>query len=194
MVKIGIFVSGTGTNARNIINYFARSEAARVAVVVCDRAKAPAHELLKGTGVPVVDISGAELASPERMHALLGRYEVGFIALAGFLAFVPDYLTEEYRGRMLNIHPSLLPRHGGKGMWGLRVHRDVIESGERESGVTIHYVTGLYDAGEAVLQVKCPVLKDDTPESLAARVHELEYEYYPRAIEEVIKNNINGRK
>lgn len=190
MKGIAVFVSGMGTNAAAVIDHFAGGEAARVKVVVCNRRDAGAHSLLASRGVPIVDISSAALADREAMGAILDG--VDMIALAGFLAFVPDWLTARYAGRILNIHPSLLPRHGGRGMYGLRVHRAVIESGEQESGITIHRVDGKYDNGEILFQAKCPVLPGDTAETLAQRVHELEYKYYPQIIEQLIRDEADS--
>ena len=190
MKSIAIFVSGEGTNAAAIIDYFRGSEVARVCIVVCNRKDAGAHRLLADKGVPIVDITQATLSDKDNMTRLLQG--VDYIVLAGFLAFIPDWLTERYEGRILNIHPSLLPRHGGRGMYGLRVHEAVLESGDRESGITIHLVNNKYDSGEILFQTRCPVLPDDTAETLAQRVHELEHMYYPQIIEQSIKNEADS--
>ncbi len=117
------------------------------------------------------------------------RYRIDFVALAGFLLKVPQSLLDAYPRRMVNIHPALLPRYGGKGMYGDRVHRAVVEAGEKESGITIHYINEHYDEGDIIFQARCPLLPGDTPEDLAAKVHALEYAYYPEVIDSILKKS-----
>ncbi|MDT8309732.1 MAG: formyltransferase family protein, partial [Bacteroidales bacterium] len=118
--------------------------------------------------------------------ALLDKHQIDYIILAGFLKKIPSFIIQRYPGKILNIHPALLPSYGGKGMYGMKVHKAVLENNDKESGITIHYVNEVYDTGEILYQAKCPVHPNDTPETLAKRVHVLEYEHYPKVIEQVI--------
>ena len=159
MKKIAILASGEGTNAERIIRYFLEKRTAEVALVIVNKAQA---------GV------------------LKHQYHIDFIVLAGFLLKVPDAILHDYPNKIVNIHPALLPKFGGKGMYGSRVHQAVIASHEKESGITIHYINERYDEGNTIFQATCPVLPTDTPDTLAIRVHQLEYEYFPRVIEATI--------
>lgn len=185
--KIAVLASGSGTNAENIIRYFREKGSARVALVLTNRQKAFVLERAKGLGVACASLSKEEWESGEAVLAMLRRYDIDFVVLAGFLARVPDNVLHAYPDKMINIHPSLLPKFGGKGMYGDRVHEAVIAAGERESGITIHYTNERYDEGAVICQLKCPVLPEDTPQSLAQRVHQLEYEHYPRVIEQLLR-------
>ncbi|VFB13386.1 formyltetrahydrofolate-dependent phosphoribosylglycinamide formyltransferase [Bacteroides heparinolyticus] len=185
--NIAVLASGSGTNAENIIRYFREKGSARVALVLTNRQKAFVLERAKGLGVPCASLSKEEWESGEAVLAMLRRYDIDFVVLAGFLARVPDNVLHAYPDKMINIHPSLLPKFGGKGMYGDRVHEAVIAAGERESGITIHYTNERYDEGAVICQLKCPVLPDDTPDSLAQRIHQLEYEHYPRVIEQLLR-------
>lgn len=183
MKRLAVFASGSGTNAENLIRHFAGHAAARVSVVVYDRADAPVRLRAARLGVHAVYAGRPDLADPGFMLPMLRGYHVDFIILAGFLSLVPTWLIDRYPGRVVNIHPSLLPRHGGKGMYGLHVHRAVLAAGDTESGITVHRVDAVYDRGEILFQARCPVMPGDTPERLAARIHDLEYRYYPRVVE-----------
>ncbi len=185
--NIAVLASGSGTNAENIIRYFREKGSARVALVLTNRQKAFVLERAKGLGVPCASLSKEEWESGEAVLAMLRRYDIDFVVLAGFLARVPDNVLHAYADKMRNIHPSLLPKYGGKGLYGDRVHEAVIAAGERESGITIHYTNERYDEGAVICQLKCPVLPDDTPDSLAQRIHQLEYEHYPRVIERLLQ-------
>lgn len=187
MRKIAIFASGEGSNAETIIRYFQDKDAARVVLVVYNRWQAEVRKRAGRLGVPCVYLSNADFENREILSGLLKDYDVDVIALAGFLKLVPPYLVEAYAGRMVNIHPALLPLHSGKGMYGLKVHESVIASGEKETGITVHLVDEHYDKGQILLQKTCPVLDGDTPEHLAGRVHALEYEWYPKAIEHLVE-------
>ena len=144
-------------------------------------------ERAKGLGVPCVWFAKSDWESGELVLSTLREHDIDFVVLAGFLARVPDNILHAYPNKMINIHPSLLPKFGGKGMYGDRVHEAVIASGEKESGITIHYTNEHYDEGGIICQQKCPVLPGDTPEELAQRIHRLEYEYYPKVIEELVE-------
>lgn len=183
MKKIAIFASGTGTNAENIVRYFANDEKIKVVLVLSNNQKAGVNARVNALGVPSFVFTREEFSEGTPIIDKLSEYEVDFIVLAGFMCFVSEPLQKAYSDRIVNIHPSLLPKFGGKGMYGIHVHEAVIKSGEKESGITIHYINEHYDEGTIIFQASCPVLPNDTPEDLAARVHALEYEYYPKVIE-----------
>ncbi len=186
MKKIAVFVSGSGSNAENLFRHFECSDAARVEVMFANRPDIYALERAKKLGLEAVVFDRDELNSGKVLDEL-GRRGIDYIVLAGFLWLMPAGIIRAYEGRILNIHPALLPRYGGKGMYGERVHRAVIEAGEAESGITIHRVNEQYDDGGIVFQAKVAVAPDDTPESLAAKIHALEYEYFPKVVEEEVK-------
>ena len=186
--KIAIFASGSGTNAENIIHYFqAKQGETQVVLVVCNRQQAKVFDRAKQLDVSCIYMNKDAWVTGEEVMRLLHEREIDFIVLAGFLARVPDIILQAYPRRIVNIHPSLLPKFGGKGMYGDRVHRAVLEAGEHESGITIQYVNEHYDEGDIIAQYRCPVLPEDTPEELAKRVHALEYEFYPQVVERLIK-------
>lgn len=183
-IKIAVFVSGEGTNCENIIRYFAGSECIEVSVVVSSKAEARAVERAQRLGVPTAVINRHDLNdNPQLVMQTIGRCDI--IVLAGFLLFIPDYLLSLFPRRIVNIHPSLLPKFGGKGMWGRHVHEAVKAAGETQTGITVHYVDGKLDAGEHIAQFSTSVSPDDTPDDIAAKVHKLEQQYFPKVIEEV---------
>lgn len=186
MKRIAIFASGSGTNALNIINYFNGNagNGAEVALVVCNRKDAGIVSKAETVGVPVLVMPRNDINDEQLMLSVLEQYKVDIIALAGFLLMVPSFIIERYEGKIVNIHPSLLPKFGGKGMFGSNVHHAVVESGEKETGITIHYVSEHCDGGQIIFQAKVAVTPDDTPETVEAKVHTLEYEHYPRIIKE----------
>jgi phosphoribosylglycinamide formyltransferase-1 len=189
--NIAILASGSGSNAENIIRYFMDSEMIAVRLVISNRSKAFVLERAKTLRVPSEVYLREEWESGGvNVLAVLKKYGIDFIVLAGFLARVPDALLHAYPHRIINIHPSLLPKHGGKGMYGDRVHEAVVAAAETETGITIHYINECYDEGEIIRQVACPVLPADTPEDVANKVHALEYAYYPRVIEEIISASL----
>ncbi|MEZ4999334.1 MAG: phosphoribosylglycinamide formyltransferase [Bacteroidales bacterium] len=188
MKKIAILASGSGTNARNIISYFSTEKGAVVSLVMSNRPDAFVLERARNMSVETVVFDRTDFyESGKVLDILIGR-EIDLVVLAGFLWLVPESLVDRYRGRILNIHPALLPAYGGKGMYGERVHRAVIGNREERSGITIHLVNNKYDEGDILFQATCPVLQDDTPDTLAQRVHELEYRYYPVVIEKYLEN------
>lgn len=187
MKRLAIFASGTGTNAERLIEYFRTKDSARVELVLTNRADAGVIERAGRLDVKTVIFSREELYDSKHVAELLIEEKIDFIILAGFLWLVPDSLLMEYQGKIVNIHPALLPLYGGKGMYGDRVHRAVIENGEKESGITIHQVNQAYDEGDIIFQATCPVKENDTPALLAKRIHELEYKHFPRVVEEVLK-------
>lgn len=184
--KIAIFASGSGTNASNLIDYFSNAETAIVSVVLTNKPDAPVIRRANDRMTEVIVFDRTQLYGGEEIHGMLLERGVDFIVLAGFLWLVPGSLIDLYRGRIVNIHPALLPAYGGKGMYGNNVHRAVIENGERESGITIHYVNEKYDEGDILFQAKCEVKGDDTVDSLAARIHQLEHRYYPAVVERLL--------
>lgn len=183
-IKIAVFVSGEGTNCENIIRYFRDSECVEVSVVVSSKAEARAVGRAQRLGVPTAVINRHDLNDNHQfvMHTV-GQCDI--IVLAGFLLFIPDYLLSLFPRRIVNIHPSLLPKFGGKGMWGRHVHEAVKAAGETQTGITVHYVDGKLDAGEHIAQFSTSVSPDDTPDDIAAKVHKLEQQYFPKVIEEV---------
>lgn len=186
MRNIAIFASGSGTNAENIIRYFAGSEKVNVAVVLSNNRKVGVHERVNKLGVPSFVFTREEFAEGTPVLEKLAEYKVDFIVLAGFMNKISDALLNSFPGRIVNIHPALLPKYGGKGMFGMNVHEAVVAAGERESGITIHYIDENYDEGTTIFQASCPVFPGDTPEDVATKVHALEYANYPRVIEEIL--------
>lgn len=182
-MRVAIFVSGNGTNCENIINHFAGSESVRIALVLSNKADAFALERAKRHGVPTVVVSKAEFNDEAFMAGMLSRHGIDFIVLAGFLLMIPPFLTERYQRRMVNIHPALLPKYGGKGMYGHHVHEAVCANHETETGITIHYVSDVCDGGDIIFQARTTVAHGDTPTDVAEKVHQLEMHYYPQVIE-----------
>lgn len=184
MKKIAILASGSGTNAENIYKFFANGNRVRVPLVIYDRAKAGVAERM--AAYPDVKTlyfpKSAWVENPSEILDVLKAEGIDMVVLAGFLRFVPKELTEAYAGRMLNIHPSLIPAHCGPGMYGEKVHESVIAAGDKKSGVTVHYVSDVVDGGEILMQEEVEVEEGETPESLAQKIHKVEYSLYPRAI------------
>ena len=185
-IKIAIFVSGNGTNCENIIRYFSGSPTVECPLVVSNRADAFALERARRLGVPTAVVTKAELQAPQNVLPLLERHGVNFVVLAGFLPLIPDYLIEAFPRRIINIHPSLLPRHGGKGMWGHHVHAAVKASGDTDTGMTVHYVTPVCDGGDIIAQFSVPLLPTDTVDDIAEKERQLEMAHYPQVIEQVV--------
>ena len=186
MKNIAIFASGSGTNAENMARYFANSESIKVTVVLSNHAHAGVHARVNALGVPSFTFSKEEFASVAPILAKLTEYAVDFVVLAGFMSKIPDALLDAFPDRVVNIHPALLPKFGGKGMYGHHVHEAVLAAGETESGITIHQVNAHYDEGKILFQATCPVLPADTPDTLAQRVHQLEYAHYPQVVEQLL--------
>lgn len=189
MKLITILASGIGTNAENIIKYFSNEKKAKVTLVLSNK---PQAEVLKRAAALRVDAFFFDRSQFYDSHEVLGMLQArgtDLLVLAGFLWFIPEHIIEAYRGRIINIHPALLPRFGGKGMYGDRVHQAVLDAGCTESGITIHHVNEQYDAGDIIFQAKCPVLPGDDVHSLATRVHALEYEHYPVVIEQLLEES-----
>ncbi|MDH6304919.1 phosphoribosylglycinamide formyltransferase-1 [Parabacteroides sp. PF5-5] len=185
MKNIAIFASGSGTNAENIIRYFANNENIRVVVVFSNNRKVGVHERVNRLGVPSFVFTRDEFADGAPIIAKLAEYHADFIVLAGFMNKISDVLLKAFPNQIINIHPALLPKYGGKGMYGMHVHEAVVAAGEKETGITIHYINEEYDEGAVIFQASCPVLPNDTPEEVATKVHALEYEHYPQVIEKI---------
>jgi phosphoribosylglycinamide formyltransferase-1 len=186
MSNIAIFASGSGTNAENIIKYFSNKKTAKVILVLSNRSEARVLKRAEENCVESIFFDRNDFYGSGKVLDKLVLHKIGFIVLAGFLWLVPENITGRYEGRIVNIHPALLPKYGGKGMYGEKVHKAVIANNEKESGITIHYVNSTYDEGDIIFQARCRVEPSDTPESLAERIHELEYRYYPAVIEDLI--------
>ncbi len=186
MKRIAIFASGSGTNAENIVEYFKPNPDIDVCLILSNKSDAYVLERARKLNVPTYVFGRQEFYQSDEVVNILYEYQVDFVVLAGFLWLVPDNILKKYNNRIINIHPALLPKYGGKGMYGKRVHEAVLENNEKESGISVHLVNEVYDAGDVVFQTKCSVEPDDTPESLAERVHKLEYEFYPKVIEDLL--------
>jgi phosphoribosylglycinamide formyltransferase-1 len=185
--KIAILASGSGSNAENIANYFAGSDYAEVSFIIANNPNAFVLERAKRLGIEAAVVTKAEFMEADGVIAMLQERGIDFVVLAGFLLLVPQKLIQAYPGKIVNIHPALLPKHGGKGMYGDNVHKAVVASGDTESGITIHLIDEHYDKGTTFFQAKCPVLPTDTYEDVAAKVHALEYEHFPHVIEEILR-------
>jgi phosphoribosylglycinamide formyltransferase-1 len=185
-LNIAIFASGGGTNCENLIRYFANSEQVCTALVVSNKADAPALEKAQRLGVETQVVSKTELNDESVMLPLLQRYDIQFIVLAGFLPLIPDYLVDAYPRRIVNIHPSLLPKFGGKGMWGHHVHEAVKAAGETETGMTVHWVTPVCDGGDIIAQYRVALSPEDSAEVISEKEHVLEMKYYPLVILRVL--------
>lgn len=186
MKRIAIFASGSGTNAQRIIEHFAKSKEIFVDSLWSNNENAYALIRAEKLGIETFTFDQEEFYRSNDVLDQLYDRRIDVIVLAGFLWLLPSNLTELFT--VINIHPALLPKYGGKGMYGMNVHKAVLASKDKESGITIHRVDEHYDAGDIIFQATCPVLPNDTPESLAERIHELEHLHYPRVIEEVINS------
>lgn len=186
MIHIAIFASGAGSNALKIIEAFAHSPRAKVSLVVCNKAGAGILQIAEDKQIPAILIDKEQFFRGNAYTDELRAHAIDLLVLAGFLWKIPPALIRAYPGKIINIHPALLPKYGGKGMYGHHVHQAVIDHKEKESGITIHYVDELYDHGNTIFQAHCPVLPGDTPETLAKRVQQLEHTHYPRVIEELV--------
>ncbi|MBU2651702.1 MAG: phosphoribosylglycinamide formyltransferase [Bacteroidetes bacterium] len=186
MKKIAIFASGNGSNAERIARNFSDHPLARVALILTNKPDAFVLERARNLGIPSVVFNRGEFYNSRRITDLLKSEGIDFIVLAGFLWLVPDHLLDAFPNRIVNIHPALLPAYGGKGMYGDKVHEAVLKSGDMFSGITIHYVNGIYDNGEIIFQEKVKVMPEETIDSLASKIHELEYRHYPEVIEKLL--------
>ena len=187
---MAIFVSGGGTNCENIIKYFVGSEVARPVLVISNKAGVGAIEKAERLGVSVKVVPKSGLNDPDVILPLLKEYSVDFIVLAGFLLVIPGFLIDEYEHRMINLHPALLPKFGGIGMYGHHVHEAVKAAGEKETGMTVHWVSRKVDGGDIIAQFSTPLSQRDTPDDIAAKEHVLEMEHFPQVIEELLISGV----
>lgn len=186
MNKIAILASGSGSNAENIANYFNEADDVSIELMICNRKDAFVFERAKKLGIKSLYIPKSGFEDGSALAALKGA-NIDYVILAGFLLLIPEDIINHYEGKILNIHPALLPKFGGKGMYGDNVHKAVVESGENKSGITIHEVSAEYDRGDIIFQAECEVLPSDTYSDVAEKVHALEYEYFPQVIDSFIE-------
>ena len=191
--NIAIFASGAGSNAQKIIDHFRESNRVKVALIVCNNPLAGVLQIAKKEKINSLLIERQRFIKGDAYLPELEAVNIEFVVLAGFLWKIPQGLIEAYPRRIINIHPALLPGYGGKGMYGQFVHEAVIAAGEKESGITIHYVDEHYDHGDIIFQEKCGISADDTPHSLAQKIHALEHRHFPSVIESVV-NKLNDKK
>lgn len=184
-VNIAIFASGAGTNAENIARYFENQDRDKVTLILTNNPEAGVLSVARRLQIPSFVFLKTELENGSVLQ-LLHNQAIDFVVLAGFLKRIPQSIIDEYEGRIINIHPALLPNYGGKGMYGMRVHTAVKQAGETETGITIHYVNSEYDEGDIILQVKTKISPRDTEMAIAAKVHKLEYEYFPQTIKKLL--------
>lgn len=199
MRNLAIFASGSGTNAENLIGYFSTHPEFRVAVVLCNKPDAFVLQRAERLGVPSVVFDKGQLVCPcdvtedgkPSVYAILRQYDAFALILAGFLMRIPSHLIEAWPDRIINIHPALLPKYGGKGMHGMHVHEAVVAAKEEESGITIHLVDEQYDHGKTLFQARCDVLPCDTAHDVAAKIHLLEQEYFPTVVDDYLSANFS---
>lgn len=185
-INVAVFVSGNGSNCENLIRYFDGNQAVCISLVLSNKPDAYALERAQRLGVPTVVTRKNDFNDPDVLLSILQKYDIGFIVLAGFLLMIPDWLIARYDHRMINLHPALLPKYGGKGMYGHHVHEAVKAAGEKETGMTVHWVSSECDGGEIIAQYRVPLSPDDTADDIAAKEHELEMKYFPKVVEKVI--------
>jgi phosphoribosylglycinamide formyltransferase-1 len=186
MKNIAIFASGNGSNAEKIIRYFDKRADKCVTLVLSNNSKAKVLERAKSLGVETVTFSRSQFYDTIEILEILNQHKIDFIVLAGFLWLIPGYLLQNFPKKIINIHPALLPKYGGKGMYGAKVHESVIKNGDAESGITIHYVNEFYDDGQIIFQARCPVEPSETSDSLANKIHALEHKYFPVVVDQVL--------
>ena len=186
MNKVAIFASGSGSNAQCIAEYFNNHKSISVSLILSNKPDAFVLERARKLNIPSVVFSREQFYDNNHVLDILKSNDISYVILAGFLWLIPESLINAYPDKIINIHPALLPKHGGKGMYGDNVHKAVVAEGDKESGITIHFVNREYDRGTIIYQAKCKVDTTDTPDDVAQKVHRLEYQYYPSVIEKVI--------
>ena len=184
-LRIAIFASGSGSNAENIVHYFSGSSEFQFPLIISNQPNAYIHKRAETLKIPSFTFTKEQFFDAKPVLELLTEYNIDAIVLAGFLLKIPTLLIQHFPDKIINFHPALLPKFGGKGMYGAKVHEAVKEAGEPETGITIHYVNENYDDGNILFQARCPISADDTAEMIAAKVHLLEHEYYPQIIEKI---------
>jgi len=186
-MNIAIFASGSGSNAENIVTYFKNSKEIKVSLIISNKSDAYVLERAKNLKVEGLFLKKEILSDKEALLSILNQHNINFIVLAGYLKLIPSFLIQAFPNKIINIHPALLPKYGGKGMYGMHVHRAVVDHAETETGITIHYVNENYDEGNIIAQFKCSVDKNDTADDVAQKIHILEMENFPRTIEQLAK-------
>lgn len=186
LINIAIFASGSGTNAENIIKYFDSNQNVQIALVLTNKKDAFVLERAKQYSVSTAYVTKEQFNNPEILIDILKEHKIDFIVLAGFLLLIPPFLIKEYPNRIINIHPALLPKFGGKGMYGSKVHKAVLEQKEKESGISIHYVNENYDEGKLIFQSRFPLTENTSLSDLEKKIHQEEYIHYPAVIEKTI--------
>ncbi|MDP2422972.1 MAG: phosphoribosylglycinamide formyltransferase [Bacteroidales bacterium] len=189
--KLVILASGNGSNAQHIAEYFQEKGSASVSLIMSNKRDAYVLERARKLNIPSIAFTWHDLYNSDIVLSRLIAENPSLIVLAGFLWLIPEIIIRQFNGQIINIHPALLPKFGGKGMYGAFVHEAVLAANEKESGITIHLVNEKYDKGDIIFQARCAVLPDDTPDSLAHRIHELEYRHYPEVMEKLLKNKTN---
>lgn len=185
--NISIFASGAGSNAENIIDYFKKNRSIKIALIVCNKPNAGVVEIAKSNNIPILLIKNEDLYNPSSLMEVLKKHNIKWIVLAGFLKKIPSEILNLYQQKVINIHPALLPKYGGAGMYGTKVHASVIANQEKESGITIHFVDEIYDHGEIIFQKNVALDSNENMESLAKKIHQLEHKYFPSVIFDVIQ-------
>ncbi len=186
MKRIVIFASGSGTNAQNIIQYFQKNNLAEVTLVLSNKSDAKVLERAKKLNVSSKSFTKEELISSEGISTILKQQSPDLIVLAGFLLKFPEFILKHFTNKVINIHPALLPKYGGKGMYGMKVHESVVKNKEAETGITIHYVNENYDEGAMIFQKSFQLSENETADTIASKIHELEYEFFPKVIEDLL--------
>ncbi|MFK5983456.1 MAG: phosphoribosylglycinamide formyltransferase [Flavobacteriaceae bacterium] len=189
MKRIVVFASGSGTNAQNIIQYFKKTNLAEVTLVLSNKSDAKVLERAEKLSVSSKSFTKKDLISSEGVLTVLKQENPDLIVLAGFLLKFPEFILKEFPNKIINIHPALLPKYGGKGMYGMKVHESVVANKEPETGITIHYVNENYDEGAIIFQKSFPLSENETAETVASKIHELEYEFFPKVMEELLEEN-----
>jgi phosphoribosylglycinamide formyltransferase-1 len=184
---IAIFASGAGSNAKRMIEYFRHSEQICINLIICNKPGAGVLGIAEKAGIETLLIEKEKFFRGDAYLPELQKHQINFIVLAGFLWKIPNQLIHAFPNKIVNIHPALLPKYGGKGMYGHHVHEAVIRAKDKESGITIHYVDEIYDHGKTIFQTTCTIDEKDTPDSLAQKIHTLEHEHYPRVVEQIIQ-------
>jgi len=192
-VKIAILASGSGSNAENIFNYFSDRKDVEISLIISNKGNAFVHNRAEKMGIPSLTLTKTNLDNPKMVIEIFKTHKIDFIVLAGYLLKIPSELIIAFPDRIVNIHPALLPKYGGKGMYGNSVHTAVINHGEKFSGITIHMVNENYDEGKTIFQAICAVSENDTPETLALKVHALEYEHFPNVIDDILRKTFPER-
>ena len=187
MKRIAIFASGSGSNAENIITYFQKNKKVEVVLVLSNNPKALVLDRATKLGVQNVVFNKEQLYDSK--WAIENLKNLDLIVLAGFLWKFPEHLLENYKNKVINVHPALLPKYGGKGMYGMHVHNAVVENKEIESGITIHYVNAHYDQGAIIFQARCIINSNDTPSDVAAKIHQLEMRHFPEVVQQILSEN-----